>query len=639
MVQVDRPQRQMAAGNENVDSQAITQDAIQPPHESESEPLAAAATTGSNRFLESDALDARPREPHDELGAGPPDPAWESPQTQRSRQIGLVIALSACSLVIAFMLFGWFVRAWSSRAGKDQTVQLDSNVSLADAAASDPQAIDRDAKSLGVAQATGDEDTPPDEAEELGDELAASEGLPAEDSVPPLNQHRREDSTPAPAPNVDSPIIPANLLAPSPLIPSSVFEEPPPPGNHRPSGLQDLPAGLAEFTNLIDLANDGGITKPTLEAPPSMNAQPAQIEGPAEEAIDPMMIAAPPGPINMRRGLAVPLAIAPRAPEGYPLADLVLLLSQVTGIPIQLDWVSFDLAGRDIRAPVKTSQGWKPVGEILAEVAIAVDAELDQGETMILISPSEESFAIAVQSVLDLEDFGGEAASAAEVINRFLSYEAERPTAPNDINSGTTRPEHQLAMLATETLRRMRDIPTKVSPERLARWTQAAEQQADTWQPLVGGKSGPQYDAPVAITEVLRRVARENQASCIVNWSDARRRRMAPEQLTLPFAGTDGGQQLAGMLAPFQMQVRQVDDQHWWIGTEATYDRLPLVVWTKPLGDSRDAFVQRISAIMAGADQDTFRIAIDPMSDRAMLVLPRFIVRQLTTLQLNVAVR
>ena len=163
----------------------------------------------------------------------------------------------------------------------------------------------------------------------------------------------------------------------------------------------------------------------------------------------------------------------------------------------------------------------------------------------------------------------------------------------------------------------------------MSRWTQAADQPPESWNLLSGGKSGPPYDAPVTVAEVLRHVARANNASCVVNWHDAVRRRLSPEQLTLPFAAADGGTELADTLTPFGMQVRKVDESHWWVGTAATYDRLPLVVWTQPLGERRDSFMNQIKTIMAGADEDSFRMAIDPQSDRAILLLPRFVVRQL----------
>jgi hypothetical protein len=136
-------------------------------------------------------------------------------------------------------------------------------------------------------------------------------------------------------------------------------------------------------------------------------------------------------------------------------------------------------------------------------------------------------------------------------------------------------------------------------------------------------------DTPITIAGLLRRTAKRNQATCVVNWYDANRRAAAPEELVFPHATTDAGTTLDQTLSPFQLQVRKVDPQHWWVGTEATYDRLTAVVWTAPLGEARDTFTRRITAIMDGASSDVFRFAIDDESDRALLLLPRYIVRQM----------
>jgi hypothetical protein len=115
----------------------------------------------------------------------------------------------------------------------------------------------------------------------------------------------------------------------------------------------------------------------------------------------------------------------------------------------------------------------------------------------------------------------------------------------------------------------------------------------------------------------------------VVNWYDANRRGVGPEQLVLPHAGSDAAATLQETLSRFALQVRQVDAQHWWVGSEVTYDRLPILIWTSPLGDSRDTFTRRLATVMSGASRDTFRLTIDEESDRALLLLPRYIAGQL----------
>ncbi len=105
----------------------------------------------------------------------------------------------------------------------------------------------------------------------------------------------------------------------------------------------------------------------------------------------------------------------------------------------------------------------------------------------------------------------------------------------------------------------------------------------------------------------------------------------------IPFAQADAAATLDATLSPFEIQVRQVDAEHWWVGSESTYDHLPVVVWTSPLGNSRDMFNQRITAVMAANPGDAFRSTIDEDSDRALLLLPRYIVRQLPKIAASIA--
>jgi len=188
-----------------------------------------------------------------------------------------------------------------------------------------------------------------------------------------------------------------------------------------------------------------------------------------------------------------------------------------------------------------------------------------------------------------------------------------------------------LACFATEALRRMRGVDPKMEESRFRRWAcQVSDPDAD-WDVLSGGKFGPAWDTPVSVAGLLRRTARLNKATCVFNWHDAVRRGAPPEFLLLPHKHEDAGKTLQHTLAPSGLQVRQVDSEHWWVGTEATYDRLPIFVWTPPLNQTREDFIERMNQVMAGVSTFKYRMAIDEVSNRALLLLPRFIVRQLPT--------
>ena len=134
------------------------------------------------------------------------------------------------------------------------------------------------------------------------------------------------------------------------------------------------------------------------------------------------------------------------------------------------------------------------------------------------------------------------------------------------------------------------------------------------------------------MSQLLRQTARRNGATCVINWNDALRRRMAANRNVMPHPDSDAADLIAETLDPLGLQVREVSQDAWWLGTEATYDRLPVVVWTQPLGDRRERVEQRLVTLMGAPGSDTYRYAHDPATDRAILLLPRFIVRQFPTI-------
>ncbi len=104
--------------------------------------------------------------------------------------------------------------------------------------------------------------------------------------------------------------------------------------------MQDLPPELAKFAPF--LLQESPTEAPTLKAPPTMDE--VRIEAATADGPEPLELR-PPKTLNLQADLALPLVLAS---EGYPLADLILLVSQITAVPIQLDWVSLDMAGIDI---------------------------------------------------------------------------------------------------------------------------------------------------------------------------------------------------------------------------------------------------------------------------------------------------
>ena len=602
MVQIERPAGQVAVGRANVDSEAITEEAIA------SEGIAAEKSTASG-FEGAETV-----EPNAAIASAVP-PDWQSERTRRSRQIALVAALSLSGLLTSVLVFGWFVRSWrgnSAAAQAEVQSELSADPSQVDTADEPTQQPDVAAPVL-EQPATEPSDPVP---ENPPDASASPENAPDAPAPPQIDSA----SPPAEAPESSDAPIPEDLIPSSPIEPAAQPETAAQPADD--GRVQELLQKYSQF-----LPDAGSIEAPTLQAPPTRNE--VQIEAAAEEGDDPLGPVKP-NTLNLKADLAIELALDS---DGYPLADLVLLVSQITGVPIQVDWVSLDLAGIDIEANVPVPKGWLSARELLNATASELGGEIRQEESLLVLTLTDATFDKTMASLTDLQDFAPSRNTARSVLNEFLGGDPQA----QQLHLGETRQEQQLAGLAIESLRRMRGMGSKIDDPRLQRWAHSAESHAAGWPLVTAGDAIAQVDAPITFAGFLRRMARRNQAACVVNWYDANRRAAAPEHLVFPHSLADAASTLNQTLSPLDLQVRQVDDQHWWVGTEATYDRLPVVVWTAPLGETRDRFTQSINGIMQGASPDVFRITFDPESDRALLLLPRYIVRQLPKITPSIA--
>ena len=616
--------QQVAVGSSSIDSEAITEEAINADPGEVVDP-----STAPQGFTTDETVSA-PADETDPL-SGPMPPQWQSERTQRSRQVAMVVALAASGLLAAVLLFGWFVKNWN----EEKVAQQNTTSQAID----DVEPDDKDV----IAEPAPEPTQEPKPTEEV-DPLAS----PAEVSPPPaLEDPKSEEATPVdtkiaapglmPKTTKQSPTEIPNGLVPEGFIPGSPLDDldtqsKPAKSAHADEEPDDpapdeIPEGLKDLIQIVELDGD----KTTLELDAPATPQDVEIAGAAEENVDPMLIDSPPEPINFRSALAIKLGLLPKSGK-YPFSDLMLFLSQVSGVPIQIDWVMFDLVGIDIRDGVAVERNWNSVGEIIEKVAGSIGATVKQDEFMMTISPSEERVQGRLKQLMDMSDFGDNQASAISTLNSFLVGRNNPGVNAKTPQVGKQRDDQRIAVFAVEALRRMHKLPPKIDDRIFLRWAQNASSESLGWPIVTDGDPGQQINSPVAVAGLLRRISRNNNATCFVNWFDANRRKLSPEQLVMPHMNASAGKVMADMLQPFEMQVRRVDDSHWWLGTEATYDQFPVIVWTPPLGSDKAIFVQRI-VNAASKNNAKFKITIDPDSGSALMLLPRFIVRQMPKIQ------
>lgn len=607
MVQVQPPEpppAQVAIGNANVDSEALTEDSIDVGDEGLDQDQLPSGFAGE---IESPESEVAP--------AGPIPPNWQSEKAQRSRQIGLIVAISASTLLGAVLFFGWFVKSWNQKADTEtKPAGLVATESL------NPK-VDEEAESSktpteaepNVPEALAETDTAPTDVESKIDDLPVAEAVPEQPS------DATEIVAETPKDDLPSDLIPKmdDIFAPADQKVAGAEDD-------DASTLERLPEGLRKIAGGFELEAEP--TAPVLEP---LRTE-IKIEGPAVEKADPMMIANPPEQPNMRRALGVQFALSTKKDQ-VSLGDLMLIISQITAVPIQIDWVSFDLMGVDIRQGVRAPTRKVLTAEkFLNDVAASIGAEIQQKELMLVLTPTKATRDAAFANLFDLSDFA-DSDSAGAVLNEFLW--GKDVAGQTKLKVGESQPEQELAGLATEALRRMRGVKTKVDEIAFRRWAQSTSDPVVDWPLVSAGVVGDQLDAPIAMSGFLRRIANRNGATCYVNWFDGIVHRMSPDQLTMPYSNTDAGAVLKSVLDPFKMQARRIDGQHWWVGNQSTYDRFPVVVWTEPLGPNPAESLKAIAAMVLKSEKNISHVAIDKVTGRAMMLLPRYIVRQMPKIQ------
>ncbi|MGB7323676.1 MAG: hypothetical protein WBD31_02305 [Rubripirellula sp.] len=637
---------QLQVGAASIDSEAITEEAVRPGELDST--LAGNSDSSLERGFSGDENFAPPVEP-----PGTALPAeWESDRTRQTRQIALVATVSISTLLVAGIAFAWFAHSYRNRTvmqAPDPGTELVESETTADPLPNPESEVDDPPEPIEpVAETETQTETQTDTTDPLGTEPKSD--IPVE-----------PESTPSDAPPS---IIPTDLMPTSPIDSAPIGSAPigNDPASTKPiiagdrnkeptesdtdpdaSQLMDLPPGLAQYIPF--LAANGPADNATLKAPPTLDE--VEIDEATEDDLDPLDRYEP-RKLNLKSDMAIPL---PFRSDGYPLADMILVISQITGVPIQIDWVSFDLVGTDVATQIKPPKAAGSARQVLDQIATQVGATIREEETLLHFTVADEPFNAAFTNITNVDDFGDGAKSAREVLADFLRPEPEpEPLAVNPIEATETddaaanemepdvdavdttklRQSQQLAALATETLRRMRGVTPKVADDRLNHWTRTSADQSSDWPIIHDGEPGAQPDTPVSIAGFLRRAARNNQASCLVNWYDANRRRAMPERQLLPDTSDGLAAMLKQALEPMGLHVRQVDAAHWWVGSDASYDRLSVIVASRPLGEKRILFVQQVQRIMAGSNRNDFRMTIDDESDRAIMMLPRYVVRQLT---------
>ncbi len=625
----------MVVGNDPVDSQEITHSDLL---DSEGLGLPERSRLSNGGFsteephsaLEQNATTATiPAEQQGDSTDWQDNANWASESTQRfRRQIFTGIAIAGGLLLVAILVM------WSlSDSASQSTVAKNPAAAPNDGLENPPRSLED------TPAAEPSSNTPDDASQNVpsplipdGDETEQADPGTTNDTISPPP----DGVPPTPGSVIPAELMPMDVLGGEdggpPTTPSAATSGVVPEQSDEPAAdpLTDLPPELASFVNLLDLPGNAPDAPPV--TPGIAPADDLVVDQAADAMLDPMLLATPPPDVNIDNALKFKVAIQT---AGYPLTSFVLVCSELTQVPIQVDWFTLDLAGIPILQKVDDPQpGWKAIGDLMDAIAAGIGMEFEQEKTRLLLTLTIAEAQAKLKTVVNTDDFGVEQESAKTLVDRIA----------NDPR-WNEREQLNLRALVTDCLRIARGMDPQLPEPALAHWTaradglltmKAAENSplevfTEQWPLLEGGQSGPQLDTAITLAGLLRQTAQANQVACIVNWDDARQRRLTPGQLVLPYANQPAGQMLAKTLAPMGLQVRTADAKHWWVGTAATYDRMPLLVIGDEMGPRRDEILQRIRDAAARTDMLIF-IEHDPVSDRYLAMMPRFLYRQLPTI-------
>ena len=414
MVQIEAPTQdisqennrrpQVKLGNAPVDSEAITEDGIASELADVSDVEAGNVKSGfanpppvpNSSYLDSSLSD------QDSMSGPPPtwqdNENWQSEKTQRTRHIAMIVTIALSSLSVTALTFGWFLR-----------LQKPDPLEIAQTSEMPPAEEVEEVKEVEDAPTLVQE---PDQKAEVATENLVE---PIETMVKPdVTDGIGVENVVSPEANPDNQtVIPSSLIPTSPIESSDDVDT----EEFGGSTMTELPAGLQQF--VPQLFPEVPVEETSLKAPPTIND--VEIDAAAEEDSNTLGIE-PPQPINIKRDLGFKIYFNSQA---YPLPSLLLLISEITGVPIQVDWTSFDLAGVDVAKPIKVIGKERTCREWLDTIAGQVDAEVREKEFVILMTVTDQAFSQAESSFLDLADFEGEAKSAEKVIEEFVGPEVE----------------------------------------------------------------------------------------------------------------------------------------------------------------------------------------------------------------------
>lgn len=645
---------QLAVGESFVDSQAETQDGL--PNLAPLDTQAPRETSEQTKWnLENfeippvvasqplpTSVSEQPLASH-----SPAAPLWESEASARKRQLLTIAAISLIGLTTVSAIFGIIVYRWQQ-----------ANAKLADAQPVGPTKPNAGTNS---AAAPPQEQTPPESL------IPQEPTAPQEPSVPPGTAPSGTDANDTESDPAVDPLVPQEpaldpLLTPTPQ--DSAPQDPTPqdgavtapasttpvrPDAANPSATEEpaameLPASLRQYMPMLDL-NTPAATLPKNDAPTTPTIADLKIQDPG--VIAPETAYPPPAdPVNIPQRLGARL-LGFNA-QDQPLDQVLRVLGQIAGVPLELDLMAFDLAQVRPDLPVSVQVDNRRLPEL--NVRILLEGILKKSncrmqpspdELVLQVLPSEELLNQGLNALLRVDGLSPEMLIASSDLSRFVGPMEAVATFKYSDDQKNLLIEGPLAAkvragLLLEALRIARNLPTSLPRPFTARWivdtTQVAENtfnQVD-WSPIPNTPVRRVFHQPAAVELILGELARESNAVLITHWSSAWSHGLTPETMSLPWLKDRTAPQVsAEMLDPFVLSVYQAGEGVWWLGAPEVYDQLDTVAILAIRPETRETILTQLANALA-LPQDQLPAILDEATSKLIVRLPRYVVRQLS---------
>ncbi len=619
-----------------VDSQAITQDSMGG-EQLDASRLADPQQAGDSGVFNETALPAATDQAFAATAAAPAA-GWQSDRTRRVRQIGMIATLAITGIVAATTAFIFFVQRWqqeqATNAPNPSVAAAETNpAGEAAPAAPDPATAPEDAAAPDTTAASEGAATP---------EAAGEATPPAAPEADPTTTPPADPASAAKPPEVREPAVPVNAPAPAAsetatasmaaandLMPETILgglaEDP--AAEQKPA--PELPAGLRKYTSLLAVGGEGNDEEARLESPPTVAE--VQIDQPAAEA---ETASGPAAPVRLERWLGFEVALEAKA---APLSQWARVLSQVSGVPIAVDIASLDAAGIAPTAAATPPAGWQSTEAVLAGIAASVGCQIRKTDSLVIVEAPTPAITAGLETALRADDLLGETSDimARETLAALVKQVTQAdevaiaPSGEVSVQGGAG--DQWITALTLEGLRKARQQPPRLAADRTARWL--AFNDGFDWPRVTAQESLPPLDHPRPVIALVGQLAEANAASVVFAWSDLWQQGLTPQSRAMPWTHrVPGDDVLQQILRPYELQVRAMSEDLWWVGSQALYDRDRAVGLLQLPAEAGERVTRQLAQALGEENQEALPVAYDPAGGCLIAQLPRFLLRQLPAL-------